>query len=149
VTLCKREYGLDNETVKFLIGHDPSSDVMQTTYAHLSGEDHKEKAEVAAGLRDEDEESSLTPDHCKVCDEPLAPYAKVCPRCETEYSPATRKVEELFNNAVYESKGGTEDEQMEDEIDRLHRLMRTQPELILNEINLDELPDDSLDEVGT
>lgn len=129
VTLCKREYDLDNETVKFLIGHGPDSDVMQTTYAHLSGDDHKQKAEVAAGLREEDEQSSLTPDHCLVCDEPLPPYAKSCPRCATAYTPDGRSTQEQINDSMFESANEAETEQEQMDVAEYREFVRENPNL--------------------
>jgi len=55
VTVCKRDYDMDEATIKHLIGHGPESTIMESTYQHLSDDDHIEAAEVAAGLRDEEE----------------------------------------------------------------------------------------------
>jgi integrase/recombinase XerD len=88
VTVCKRDYELPDETVKFLIGHSPASKVMETTYSHLSDDDHIERAEVAAGLRDPvEDESPLTPSACNTCGEQLPPAAKACPGCGEVYTP--------------------------------------------------------------
>ena len=79
VTVCKRDYDMQSETVKRLIGHVPGSRVMETTYAHLDDDDYIRNAEVAAGMRDPDEdESPLTPVACPECGEPLPPDARAC-----------------------------------------------------------------------
>lgn len=52
VTICKRACDPPDATMRFLIGYLPASKVMKTTYAHLSDDDHPERAEVAAGVRD-------------------------------------------------------------------------------------------------
>lgn len=51
VTVCKRDYGMDNDTIKHLIGHNPDSKVMERTYAHLTDEDHIRTAEENYGIR--------------------------------------------------------------------------------------------------
>lgn len=86
VTIAKRDYQMDDATVKHLIGHSPDSQVMETTYAHLSDEDHIRAAEEAAGIREPDQNSSLSPDICH-CGEPLPEGAKACSRCGTIYTP--------------------------------------------------------------
>jgi integrase len=120
VTLCKREYELDDSTVKFLIGHSPDSTVMETTYAHLSAEDHAQKARVGAGLTEPDEESSLTPDFCPTCDEPLGPSAKACSRCGTVFTPDSQSEKERIEQALYQSKGEVEDDELEELVDKLN-----------------------------
>jgi integrase len=94
VTICKRDYDMDDAVVKRLIGHSPSSKVMETTYSHLSDEDYIERAEVAAGIRDPSEnESALTPPICSTCDEPLPQDAKACPNCGALFTPDARAAE--------------------------------------------------------
>jgi len=116
VTIAKRDYGMDDATVKHLIGHSPDSNVMETTYAHLSDEDHIKNAEVAAGIRDPNEESTLTPKICH-CGEPLPQHAKACPRCGTVYTPDAKTVQEQIQGDMKESYKQTDpddDETMEE-----------------------------------
>jgi len=128
VTLCKREYDLDDATVKFLIGHAPDSTIMETTYSHLSGEDHMEKARVGAGIESEDEESSLTPDFCDSCGEPLGPNAKACANCGTVYTPDARSTEQDIEDAMFKDKGRA-DGQLEMDLDDLREVIHANPEL--------------------
>lgn len=86
VTICKRDYDLDDSTIKRLIRHKPDSTVMETTYQHLSDEDYIRRAEEAFGYRDEDE-STMTPQTCDTCHEPLPDGAKHCPRCGEKFTP--------------------------------------------------------------
>lgn len=86
VTLAKREYGIDDSTVKYLIGHRPESQVMETTYAHLSDDDFLHSAEESAGICDPANISSLSPDECH-CGASLSANAKACERCGTVYTP--------------------------------------------------------------
>jgi len=98
VTIAKREYELTDATVKWLIGHRPDSQVMETTYAHLTDEDRIREAEVGAGIRDpDDEEKSLSPDVCH-CGEPLPSDARACPQCGTVYAPDAQAAQEQIQD---------------------------------------------------
>jgi integrase len=95
VTICKRDYELPDETVKFLIGHTEGSMVMQTTYSHLSDDDHIERAEVAAGIRKpSEEEGTFTPTACEICGQPLPPNAKACGSCGHVFAPDAKAAKE-------------------------------------------------------
>lgn len=95
VTLCKRDYNLDNDTIKHLIGHAADSKVMETTYSHLTDEDHIEAAEVAAGIKEEEEDDApLTPQICPTCSEQLQNGAAACPSCGTLFSPSAKSVQD-------------------------------------------------------
>lgn len=53
---------MDDSAVKHLIEHCERSNIMETTYRHLSDDDHIKAAEEALGLRDEEEDATtLTP----------------------------------------------------------------------------------------
>lgn len=88
VTVCKRDYDMDDGDVKWLMGHSPTSRVMETTYEHLSDGDYIERVEEAAGYgkADPESESPLTPMACDTCGEPLPPGAKAC-KCGHMYGP--------------------------------------------------------------
>jgi len=124
VTIAKREYGMDDATVKHLIGHSPDSQVMETTYAHLSDEDHIQAAEEAAGIREPDDESILSPDICH-CGEPLPTDAKACPRCGTVYTPDAKAAQDQLDDQVKESykKTDPEDSDTQEKIDQLDDLL--------------------------
>ena len=102
VTIAKRDYKMDDSTVKHLIGHAPDSSVMERTYSHLSDEDHIRSAEAAAGIREPDDESTLSPDICH-CGEPLPGNAKACPRCGTVYAPDAQAAKETVEDSLKES----------------------------------------------
>lgn len=90
VTIAKQDYELPDSTVKFLIGHEQDSDIMQRVYSHLSDESHNEKAEVAAGIRepgDAEGGGRLTPETCRTCGNMVEDGAKACPRCGTVFTP--------------------------------------------------------------
>lgn len=96
VTMCKRDYQMDDDLIKRLIRHKPESDVMNTTYAHLSDEDYMERAREIMGYSDpeEEDESPMTPEVCDNCSEPLPPNAKACPGCGVAFTPDAEKVVE-------------------------------------------------------
>lgn len=94
VTVCKRDYGMDNDTIKHLIGHEPGSKVMERTYAHLTDEDYIKKTEEKRGLREPEAENPLTPPVCDRCEEPLDGDWNSCPYCGLTYSPEVVSTEE-------------------------------------------------------
>lgn len=125
VTIAKRDYDLPDDTVKYLIGHNPDSTVMETTYAHLSGDDHVQRAEEAWGIREPDDESILTPEVCRVCSNPLEPSAKACPKCGTVYTPDAQETKEQIDRDLKRSYGETEPDDIEtmDKLDMLDELL--------------------------
>ena len=105
VTIAKRDYDMDNDTIKYLIGHAPDSSVMETTYSHLSDEDFNRRAEIAAGVRDPEDESPLSPDTCPTCSEPLPEEAKACPRCGNVFTPDAQAVKDDIEADMWDSQG--------------------------------------------
>lgn len=120
VTVCKRDYKMDNDTIKYLIGHSKNSNVMETTYSHLTGDDYSDAAKEAFGLKDPDEQSSLTPEFCDVCAEPLEPTAKACGNCGTIITPDAKSAQDRIDdgkiNAAKEVMSNTDTENYDDVI---------------------------------
>ena len=125
VTTCKRDYGMDDATIKHLIGHGQGSRIMETTYQHLNDEDHIEAAEVAAGIREEEDESPLTPQVCPTCAEQLDPGAKACPGCGTVFAPNAKTVEDEIQDDMKQSYKQTdpEDTDTQEKLDTLDNLL--------------------------
>jgi integrase len=127
VTVCYREYDMDPSTIKFLIGHAQDSTVMESTYQHLTDEDHINAARQAtdAGRQPEEEESSLTPETCPTCREPLPPQAKACSRCGQVFTPDARSVEEQIEQQVKDSyrEADPSDTDTLDKVDKLDELL--------------------------
>ena len=131
VSMSKREYDLDDATVKFLIGHAPDSQVMETTYSHISAEDYGKKAERKMGIRDDEPESPMTPNYCDVCDEPLAVDAKACSRCGTVYTPDAKSTQDAIQSDMkqsYKEAGKDGDMDAFDDIESVDELLE-QPEV--------------------
>lgn len=147
VTACKRDYGMDDTTIKHLIGHDPGSKIMETTYAHLSDDDHIEAAEVAAGVRKEPEDTSpLTPSVCSTCGDTLAPDDRACPGCGTVYAPDARAAEDTIDDAVKEGYKQTDPDDTEtmEEIEAVEEAINdpeTMNQLLDNEKVMDKIAD--------
>ena len=109
VTVAKRDYGLDNDTIKHLVGQQPDSKIMETTYSHLTDDDYIEAAEVATGIREPDEDDgSLTPNICGTCGTRLDPGAKACEACGTVYAPDAKAVQEQIEDQVKGSYAETD-----------------------------------------
>ncbi|SIR95664.1 tyrosine-type recombinase/integrase [Natronorubrum daqingense] len=125
VTVAKRDYDIPDDTIKYLIGHDADSTVMESTYAHLSGDDHVQRAEEAFGIREPEEQSSFTPDVCRVCNNPLEPSAKACSNCGTVYTPDAQQTQEQIGGDMKRSYAETEpgDDETLDELDQLDELL--------------------------
>ncbi len=125
VTVCKREYGMDSDTVKHLIGHTSDSRVMESTYAHLTDDDYIQDAEEKVGIREPDKESPLTPSVCDRCGEPLDGDWKSCPYCEYVYTPDAHDVQKQMDSKAKGSYKKTEPEDAEtmDKIDALDALL--------------------------
>lgn len=125
VTMCKVVYDLDDDVIKRLIRHKPGSNVMNTTYAHLSDADYIAEAEKAFGLREEEDDSISTPPHCNVCNEPLPPSAKACPKCGVVFTPdaveAMRQLEDDVKQDYRETP--PDEEEVLDAVDAVDDLL--------------------------
>ena len=131
VTIAKRDYDIPDDTIKYLIGHDADSTVMESTYAHLSGDDHVQRAEEAFGIREPEEESSFTPDVCRICNKPLEPNAKACSNCGTVYTPDAQQAQEQIDGDMKRSYAETEPDDGDtiDGIDDLGKLLEENPKV--------------------
>ena len=129
VTIAKRDYDLPDDTIKYLIGHDESSEVMETTYSHLSGDDHVARAEEAWGIREPTDESPLTPDVCNVCNNPMEPNAKACSNCGTLYTPDAKGAKDQMEERVREKKGDADTLEEYKDADAIAQAIEDDPKL--------------------
>jgi len=129
VTMCKRDYDMDDDVIKRLIRHKPESDVMATTYAHLSDSDYIEKAEEAFGYRDDDEdESPMTPQNCGSCREPLPPNAKACPSCGAVFTPDAANSKRMYQQQAEERVISADTEVKAEIVQEILKDMRENPD---------------------
>jgi integrase len=87
VTMCRKHPDITDADIKFYIGHAPDSSVMESTYSHLSSEDHNTRGHAAMGTTDAAAGGDETPpwdETCDSCDMVLAPGESVCSGCGTE-----------------------------------------------------------------
>jgi len=141
VTIAKRDYGLDNDTIKHLIGHAPDSSVMETTYAHLTDDDYIQAAEEGAGIREPESDSPLTPAICPTCGDQLPDGAKACSGCGNVFAPDAQATKEQIQDDVKRSYAETDPEDSErmDQLDSIDDVL-ADPEA--KAALLDELEDD-------
>ena len=102
---------------------------METTYSHLTADDHISKAEVGAGIKEKEESSTLTPEICPTCYENLPPEAKACPNCGEIFAPDAKAAKDKIEDDIYDSKGEAEGEE-ENALDQMKELLKDNPELI-------------------
>jgi integrase/recombinase XerD len=120
VTICKRDYGMDNDTIKRLIGHRPDSNIMEKVYAHLTDDDVIDAAERATGLKEEEPESPLTPDVCDVCGEPVPmDTAKACPSCGIAFTPDAKQAQREVQQDIGAAKALADDELSDEELEEI------------------------------
>lgn len=130
VTVCKRDYDMEDAVIKRLIGHGEESRIMEKVYSHLTDDDIIEKAEVATGDREPGGEESLTPATCPTCDEPLAPDAKACSRCGMVFTPDAKAAEDQLQEDVKQAYADTDpdDTEAQEKLEALDELL-SDPEL--------------------
>lgn len=127
VTIAKKRYGLDNDQIRWLIGHGPDSSVMETTYSHLTDDDRIKSVEVDAGYREpEEEDSPLTPPACPTCDAPLAPSDKACSSCGEVFTPDAKSAKDQIESDMkesYKEAGRAGDSQGIDDVEDVDELL--------------------------
>lgn len=94
-TVLYRDYDLDRDTIRMLLGHVEGSTALETTYSHLFDEDYIRRAEAGMGYRDEEDRSPFTPDACPTCGELLEDNWRQCPSCQELFGPTEELREEL------------------------------------------------------
>jgi integrase len=128
VTIAKRDYDLPDDTIKYLIGHNAASKVMETTYSHLSGDDHVQRAEEAWGIREPEDDSPFTPDVCEVCKNPLDPDAKACSRCGTVYTPDAQSAQQMVEEMALEGMRAAKDDNEAEAVKQFRTFLKENPD---------------------
>jgi integrase len=127
VTICIRDYSLKERTVKYLIGHSKDSNVMETTYSHLSDEDFMRDAEAAFDLREEEEHSTLTPKECN-CGAKVEPTAKACSNCGMVFTPDAITAQDTVDDVALNGMREAEDDTEADAVEQFRDYLKNNPE---------------------
>jgi hypothetical protein len=127
VTICVRDYGLKEQTIKYLIGHSKDSQVMETTYSHLSDEDFMKEAESAFGLREEEPHSTLTPKEC-ACGAKVEPTAKACSNCGMLFTPDAQSAQNKIDDMAIEGMREAESSEEADAVEDFRQYLKNNPE---------------------
>lgn len=144
VTISRLEHDINDSTLKYLIGHKEDSQVMETTYSHISAAKHVEKALEGYGIK-EPEARAFTPDNCLQCQRPLPDHAQACEWCGKEYTHEAWLANEEADNRFWESKGEADTQKEEKGVDTVREIIDEDPEA--KAAILEELKDELLDEV--
>jgi integrase len=124
-TIAKRDYDLDDAYIKHLRGDSPGSNVMETTYRHLSDDDAIEHAGAKFEGREPETESPLTPEKCGTCGVILEPNAKACSNCGQVFTPDAKAAEEKIENQVRQANREVhpDDEEGKAELDAIEEAL--------------------------
>lgn len=103
VTVMKREYSMDTDTLRALLGVTEDSNILHTTYSHVTNDEYVEKAEVAVGYREPSDGGSLTPETCPTCGELLQDHWRRCPACGEIFAPELEQLADETDSATDEA----------------------------------------------
>lgn len=129
-TIAKRDYDLDDAYIKHLRGDAAGSNVMETTYRHLSDDDAIDHADAKFRGEEPETESPLSPEACPTCGEILDPTAKACSACGTVFTPDAKDAQEQIKDTVHDAKEEAESLEEHKDLDKLERLVSENPELV-------------------
>jgi integrase len=129
-TIAKRDYDLDDAYIKHLRGDAPGSNVMETTYRHLSDDDAINHADAKFRGEEPENDSPLSPESCPTCGELLDPNAKACESCGTVFALDAKSAQDQIKGTVRDAKDDADSLEEHKDIDRLERLVDENPELI-------------------
>jgi integrase/recombinase XerD len=124
VTIAKKRYGLDNDDIKWIIGHAPDSRVMETTYQHLTDEDRINSIEVQAGIASDEEEKPLKLDDCPTCGRDLPVKAKQCYFCGEQVDLDDEMTKQTIEDMQREDMVEQQDQQKREAADELAEFLK-------------------------
>jgi integrase/recombinase XerD len=107
-TVLYRDYDLDRDTIRMLLGHVKGSSALEEVYSHVLDGDYIQKAEEAMGYREPDETTPFTPETCPTCGELLQDSWRQCPNCQEVFGPtaAAESLAESVEDTVQETALG-------------------------------------------
>jgi methionyl-tRNA synthetase len=121
---------MDDAHIKRLRGDAKGSNVMETTYRHLTDEDSIEHAKAKREGREPNTDSPMTPKVCPTCKIELDHDAKACERCGTVFTPDAKASKDQIKGTVHDAKDDADSLEEHKDLDRLERLVDENPELI-------------------
>ena len=86
-TIMKQDYGLNDEEIKFLLGHKREGNGVNLVYNHSSDAKLRANTERKVCSNTEPVSKPLTPESCAECGESLESHWTCCPVCGTRYGP--------------------------------------------------------------
>jgi integrase/recombinase XerD len=101
-TILNREYDVDFDDIRMLLGHKEDSTILEEIYSHLTEDDHIDNIESAMGFADAEESQSFTPQVCPTCSEIMEDDWRQCPYCAELFGPANA-VEEAVEEGKKEA----------------------------------------------
>lgn len=134
-TIAKRDYGMDDAHIKRLRGDAPGSNVMETTYQHLTDEDSIEHAKAKHEGREPETESPLTPQVCPTCKTELDHDAKACGRCGAVFSPDAKAAQDMIEAQEREAKEQADTLEEYKDVDQVADLLQSNPEFAAELMN--------------
>ncbi|WP_458207329.1 tyrosine-type recombinase/integrase [Haladaptatus sp. NG-SE-30] len=84
-TTMKQDYGLNDEEIKYLLGHKREGNGVNLIYNHSTDAKLRTNTERKVGTKDEPLAKPLTPESCAECDADLESHWTCCPICGTRY----------------------------------------------------------------
>ncbi len=119
VTQCRRHPDITDDDIKFFIGHEKGSNVMQTTYSHISPGERNQRGHAALGADGAPVGDSDGPPPwdttCRRCHRVLIPGLDECPECgespgdtpwdDTRMDDMARALDDALIEMIAESSG--------------------------------------------
>ena len=148
-TVLYRDYDLDRDTIRMLLGHVEGSSALEQTYSHLFDDDYIHKAEEKLGYREKEDKNPFTPETCPTCGELLGSADKACSNCGNVFAPDAEGVvldeaEDRVRES-YREADTTEELENVQATDEILEAVRADDELRSSIV--DEIKDDILDEL--
>lgn len=130
VTIALRR-GMPESAIKHQLGHSQRSQIMESTYAHLSEDDHIQAAREAFDLETNAPENELAPEVCPRCGHPPAPQASVCGVCHLPFTMDGKRAQEAAQDVTHDvAKDATSDTEKAD-ADLLRELIKDDPDTVI------------------
>lgn len=125
-TVLYRDYDLDRDTIRMLLGHVEGSSALEQTYSHLFDDDYIHKAEEKMGYREKEDKNPFTPETCPTCGEILGSADKACSNCGDVFAPDAKSVQEQVDREMkdtYKEAGKAGDIEGIDDISDVDELL--------------------------